>query len=85
LLITFGISIKARKKNMANRIVQRVKNAFGTGVARNNVIGSDKGVSSSARKAIVLTAEGNVYLSKGAVVTKSEIASMRKKVVGYAF
>ena len=70
---------------MANMFVRRVRNAFGTSVTPNRVTSCGRGVSSSARKAIMITAEGSVCLSKGSVVTKAEIASMRKKVIGYAF
>lgn len=70
---------------MANMIVRRVRNAFGSGVARKRATGCSKPVSKSARKAVMLTAEGSVCLSKGAVATKAQIASMRKKVTDYAF
>lgn len=70
---------------MANTIVRRVRNAFSSGVTQKRAIDCSKDVSASARKAIMLTAEGNVCLSKGAVATKAQVASKRKKVVDYAF
>jgi hypothetical protein len=40
-------------------------------------------ISDAERRALMLTAEGNVYLAMGAVCTKEEVVGMKKKVLAY--